>query len=161
MSRKKFYCVAHGNITGVFTNSQIYRVQAYVHQGFKNIDKAVAFLLAGATYNSCTNIPVYDEHMNAKNRQQFGLICTQSVCISENVNLDDESESDGEFESDLNKTFLDIYDAIVIENNNTPKKSEHSWLENKENSNNFHAEISDKENENVSETVPMIIESEH
>ena len=167
MSRKKFYCVAHGNITGVFTEwsaceKQVYRVQNSVHQRFKNIDKAVAFLLAGGTYNSCTNIPVYDEHMNAKYPQQFGHVCTQNVCTSENVNLDDESESDDEFESDLNKTFLDICDAIAIDsNNNTPKKSEYSYPYNKENSTNIHVEISESENENVSETVPKIIESDN
>lgn len=83
------------------------------------------------------------------------------MCTSENVNLDDESESDDEFESDLNKTFLDICDAIVIDNNNnTSKKSEHGYHDNKENSNNIHVET-ESENENISEAVPKIIESDN
>ena len=54
---------------------QIYRVQNAVHQGFKTICEAVGFLLAGDTFNMCTDIAVYDEHMSVTYPKDFGHVC--------------------------------------------------------------------------------------
>lgn len=80
MSRKNFYSVARGLTTGIFTDwskceLSVHRFRHAVYKGFKTIDEAIQFLIAGNTYQSCNVIPVYDDTTVLKSPTDFGHAC--------------------------------------------------------------------------------------
>ena len=65
------------------------------YEGFKTINKAVAFLIAAEAYLNCKEIPVYDSnHVNRAT--SYGHLC-QVVCSASRVNDNDSDMSDDEF----------------------------------------------------------------
>ena len=88
---KNYYSVAKGTTIGIFTEwsktaSSVHKFRHAVFKGFKTIDAAVAFLIAGNIYQSCKNIPVHDETTVVKLPKDFGHLCAnQNPCSMDSI----------------------------------------------------------------------------
>ena len=80
MGKENFYCVARGEIVGMYTEwskceTKVYRYPHAVHKGFELIDDAVVFMLAGGTFHRCSDIPVFDETLTVTHPLDFDHVC--------------------------------------------------------------------------------------
>ncbi|CAG2223371.1 unnamed protein product [Mytilus edulis] len=101
MSTKKFYSVARGVTIGIFTEwsrceQSVHRFKHAVFKGFKSLDQAINFLLAGSTFSSCNQIPVFDETDNPKTPEHFGHKCNGVHCTKDTCNIDEQEGDDSD-----------------------------------------------------------------
>ena len=101
MSTKKFYSVARGVTIGIFTEwskceQSVHRFKHAVFKGFTSMDQAINFLLAGSTFSSCNQIPVFDETENPKTPEHFGHKCNGVHCTKDTCSIDELEDDDSD-----------------------------------------------------------------
>ena len=110
MGKKNFYCVARGEVVGIYTEwskceTQVYRYPHAVHKGFESVDEAVGFMLAGGTFQHCSDIPIFDETVTVKHPKDFYQQCPNvNGCTSDSLQLSN-SDTYNDIE-ELDTTFI-------------------------------------------------------
>ena len=136
MTKKNFYAVSRGEATGIFTRQSkcelsIHKYSNAVFTGFETIDEAIAFLIAGGTYITCINIPVYDDTQTLKRPTDFNHVYeNEATCIialldiSEQSTLDDTivPPNDEESSSELNTSNINLMNELEPSEDNTSLK---------------------------------------
>lgn len=136
MTKKNFYAVSRGETTGIFTRwskceLSIHKYSNAVFKGFETIDEDIAFLIAGGTYITCINIPVYDDTQTVKRPTDFDHLCeNETTCtiasldISEQSTLDDTivPPNDEDSSSELNTSDINLMHELEPSEDNTSLK---------------------------------------
>lgn len=143
--KKNFYSVSRGETTGIFTRwskceLSIHKYSNAVFKGFETIDEAMAFLIAGGTYITRINIPVYDDTQTVKRPTDFDHVCeNEATCtiasldISEQSTLDDTivPSNDEDSSSELNTSDINFMNKLEPSEDNTSLKIPMSKVEQK------------------------------
>ena len=115
---KNYYSVAKGRQTGIYTDwssceNSVCKFHNAAFKGFKTIDEAIVFLIAGNVYLNCEDIPVYDsDHINRVN--SYGHSC-RGVCNAPRVNDSDTDMSDEEDDQEVLLN-IDTHDEVPAHN---------------------------------------------
>lgn len=116
-TKKHFYGVAKGRITGIFIEwslceESIYKFINAVHKGFININDAIHFLMASEVFDWCCQIPVHIDKETPKFVKDYEHECTAEADLENSIDEESADLTNGDEtipkQVDLDTTVIEV-----------------------------------------------------